>query len=231
MTRPQPLRVAARLAPNERIARILASTRALLAEKGYENILTAEVAARCNISEGTIYRYFDSKRELLTKVAEQWFEELLAENQRVASGRGVYERLRQLIWRSLSIVRREPALTRFVLMDLRSDPSYKGTHIYALNRQFTAFITDLLSEAVASGELSDDVPVRLLRDMIFGCIEHQTWAFIRGAGDFSVDAAADGIAAVIYRGMVAKPMAAEPDGLSDVIGRLEQVAARLESKS
>jgi TetR/AcrR family transcriptional regulator, fatty acid metabolism regulator protein len=70
-----------------------------------------------------------------------------------------------------------------------------------------------------------------LRDMIFGCIEHQTWAFIRGAGDFSVDAAADGIAAVIYRGMVAKPMAAEPDGLSDVIGRLEQVAARLESKS
>ena len=231
MARLRSLRATPRLSPNERIAKILATTRELLAEKGYENIVTAEVAERCNISEGTIYRYFESKRELLTKVAEQWFEELLAENQRVAMGRGVHERLRHLIWYSLSIVRKEPSLTRFVLMDLRSDPSYKATHIYELNRQFTAFVTDLLTEAVASGEFGDDVPVRLLRDMIFGCIEHQTWAFIRGTGDFSVDAAADGIAAVIYRGMVTKPASGSPDPLQDAIARLEKVTSRLESKA
>lgn len=230
MARIRPLRATSRLAPNERIAKILATTRELLAEKGYENIVTAEVAERCNISEGTIYRYFDSKRELLTKVAEQWFEELLTENQRVAMGQGIHERLRHLIWYSLSIVRREPSLTRFVLMDLRSDPAYKSTHIYELNRQFTAFVTDLLTEAVASGEFEKDVPVRLLRDMIFGCIEHQTWAFIRGTGDFSVDTAADGIAAIIYRGMVIKPDKSSPDAMRDAIARLERVASRLESK-
>ncbi len=231
MARIRPLRATSRLAPNERIAKILATTRELLAEKGYENIVTAEVAERCNISEGTIYRYFDSKRELLTKVAEQWFEELLAENQRVMMGRGVHERLRHMIWYSLSMVRREPSLTRFILMDLRSDPTYKSTHIYELNRKFTAIVCDLLDDAVASGEFGNDVPVRLLRDMIFGCIEHQTWAFLRGIGDFSVDAAADGIAAIIYRGMVVKPVMASPDALQEVIARLEQVTSRLESKA
>ena len=51
-------RKVARLAPEERISEILAAARAELTQKGYENFLPAGVAARCGVSEGTIYRYF-----------------------------------------------------------------------------------------------------------------------------------------------------------------------------
>ena len=168
-----------RLPRDERISRIMSVTRAMLAEKGHDNIVTTEVAERCGISEATIYKYFDSKRDLLIKVAEQWFDELLREDHRSVEGRGTLEALRQLVWRNLSAVRREPALTRFILLDLRPDPAYRSMPVFELNRRFTAQVTEALREGVRIGELRDDVPVSLLRDMIFGAIEHQTWAFLR----------------------------------------------------
>jgi hypothetical protein len=135
------------------------------------------------------------------------------------------------VWRNLSVVRREPALTRFVLLDLRPDPAYRSMPIFELNRRFTAQVTEVLTEGVRCGELRDDVPVSLLRDMIFGCIEHQTWAFLRGEGNFSVEDVTDGIATVIYRGMQATQTTmpkATQQGLGDAVSRLEQVAIRLE---
>ena len=72
-----------------------------------------------------------------------------------------------------------------------------------------------------------DVSPNMLRDMLHGCIEHRTWAFLRGEGDFDVDEVADGIARVIYRGM-----AARPDGtvgsLDGLVRRLEAVTAKLD---
>jgi TetR/AcrR family fatty acid metabolism transcriptional regulator len=223
-----------RLPRDERISKIMAVTRAMLAEKGYENIVTAEVAERCGVSEATIYKYFDSKRDLLMRVAEQWFEDLLREDQRSVAGQSALEALRQLVWRNLSVVRREPALTRFVLLDLRPDPAYRSMPVFELNRRFTVQVTQALRDGVKSGELQGDVPVALLRDMIFGCIEHQTWAYLRGEGDFSVDAVADGIATVVFRGMRAAPSGAQANGkqgLGDMVSRLERVALRLEQSA
>jgi TetR/AcrR family transcriptional regulator, fatty acid metabolism regulator protein len=224
-----------RLPRDERIAKIMSVTRAMLAEKGYDNIVTPDVAMRCGISEATIYKYFDSKRDLLIKVAEQWFEELLKEDHRSVAGRGTLEALRQLVWRSLSVVRREPALTRFVLMDLRPDPDYRNMPVFELNRRFTSQITEVLREGVKSGELRADVPVSLVRDMIYGCIEHQTWAFLRGEGEFSVDEVTEGIATVVFNGMAVKSAAAKTRApgaaaqeLQVSVARLERVAAQLE---
>ncbi len=234
--RPRTKSSSRRLPRDERIAKIMAMTRLMLAEKGYDNIVTPEVAERCGISEATIYKYFDSKRDLLIKVAEQWFDELLKEDHRSVAGRGTLEALRQLVWRSLSVVRREPALTRFVLMDLRPDPDYRTMPVFELNRRFTSQITEVLREGVRTGELRDDVPVSLVRDMIYGCIEHQTWAFLRGEGEFSVDEVTEGIATVVFNGMAVKPApaAARAPGtvaqdLQASLTRLEKVAARLEN--
>ena len=47
--------------------------------------------------------------------------------------------------------------------------------------------------------------MELLRDLIFGGIEHQAWAYLRGEGDFSIDGTTEGITTVIYRGMAVDP--------------------------
>ncbi|MDN5855631.1 MAG: TetR/AcrR family transcriptional regulator, partial [Actinomycetia bacterium] len=169
---------------------------------GYERFLPAEVAQRCGVSEATVYRYFPTRRALLVRVAETWFDEILdALDPGVMQQESTYDRLRYVVRYAVEVVRTEPTLTRYILNELRPDPEFRATTIYRLNRRFTGIVRRVLADAVARGDFRDDIDVELLRDLIFGGIEHQSWAYLRGEGDFSIDRTTDGITTVIYRGM------------------------------
>ncbi len=217
-----------RLPRDERITRILSVTRELLDEKGYDRLLTTEIAERCGLSEAAIYKYFESKRDLLIQVAEKWFEEMLAEDHRSFEGMSAFEALRHVIWRHLAIVKRHRELTRFVLLDLRPDPAYRAMPLYALNRQLLSQVPELLRTYIASGDLRGDIPLAVIRDLIFGAIEHQTWAYLRNEGDFTIEASTNAIAQVLFEGLRTSraPVPAAP--LEAAIGRLERLADRLE---
>src|SRR3546814_17311086 len=83
-----------RLPPERRIAEIIAAARALLAERGYENCVISDIAERAGVVEGTIYRYFENKRDLFIKVAERWFEKLHGQPADTAHVAGTQERAR-----------------------------------------------------------------------------------------------------------------------------------------
>jgi AcrR family transcriptional regulator len=221
-----------RLPRDDRIARIIEVARDLLREKGYEKVLTTEIAERCGLSEAAIYKYFPTKRELLIQVTVQWYEEVLSEDKLSTHGMSAYEALRYVIWRHFSIVKRDPELTRFILLDLRPDPAYRSMPIHQLNRKLVAQIPEMLRIYMASGHLRTDIPLAIVRDMIFGAIEHQTWAFLRHEGDFSIEESTNGIAKALFEGLrTASATAPEPGDLSSVVSRLERVAERLESKA
>jgi AcrR family transcriptional regulator len=218
---------ARRLPRDHRVAVILQAARAVLQERGYEQFLTSEVAQRCGVSEGTIYKYFKTKRELLSQVAEEWFEELLTDQPPANPNESIHDRLYRVIWRNLWGIKREPTLTRFVLLELRADPEFRKMPAYQQNRRFAKMVMDVVEDGIARGELRNDLPLNLIRDMIFGAIEHRTWAFLRGEGDFSIEDAASGITELITRGIALAPAPPTEPKLSAVVERLESVTQEL----
>jgi TetR/AcrR family transcriptional regulator, fatty acid metabolism regulator protein len=224
------LKSVSRLPASERSAEILASARVVIAERGYEATSMLAIAQHAGVAEGTLYRFFKTKEELMLRVAEEWLQELLAEDFGLDSIRGTWNRLRHLIWRALHLMRSQPVVSRFVLIEMRPLPAYRSTALFKLTRRFTADVRIVCEEAVQSHEFRDDVSPSLLRDMIFGCIEHQTWSFLRREGDFKIDEVADSITNVVYRGMAAAPVAGD-DRLERTIKRLEKAAADLERAS
>lgn len=62
----------------ERREQILDAAEVVFAVDGYEDVGTAVVAAEAGVSEPTLYRYFDSKRELYVAMLERNSERLLA---------------------------------------------------------------------------------------------------------------------------------------------------------
>lgn len=232
MAKIPPRRQVSRLSIDDRTADILSAARQVISVKGYENVLLADIARQAGIVEGTIYRYFENKRDLLVKVAEVWFNEQLAIDSQLPMIHGTQNKLRHIAARTLRIIKSEPVLSRFMLMELRPDPSYRSTPFFELNRRFTRETLQVCKEAIASGEFHADVSPALIRDMLHGCIEHRTWAFLRGEGDFSIDEIAESIATVVYRGMLARPSAADgATRIDGVLDRLEAVAARLEGRT
>jgi AcrR family transcriptional regulator len=221
-------RQVSRLPAERRISDIMLAARVVFTEKGYNDALISDIAERAGVVEGSIYRFFTNKRDLLVRVVEHWYEEMLArDDEQFASVRGTWNKIRFIIHHHLLSIRREPALSRLVFQELRPDPDYRKTHLFQLNQTYTHRIIDVVKAAVADGELRADVSPSLVRDMIYGCIEHRTWAFLRNEGDFEIDDTADGITDIVYRGLVAQQTAHDP--ASSTVARLEHVAARLEN--
>lgn len=210
--------------PRERRVSDLAAARAVFSEKGYLETSTAEIAERAGVVEGTIYRYFSSKRDLLIKVVEAWYDEMISDyDEQLSQISGTWNRLRFLIWKHLSVIQKEPALCRFMFTELRADPDYRSTTVFQLNRAYTRRMIEIIDAAMKTGEFRSDIPTRMVRDLVFGGVEHHTWSYLRGEGSFSVDGAANSITDMVYRGMAVTAS----DRLEHVVQRLEAAAGIL----
>ncbi len=219
-----------RLPAERRIQDIMIAARSVFTEKGYDEAPISEIAERAGVVEGSIYRFFVNKRDLLRRVVEHWFEEILArDDEQFAAVRGAWNQIRFIVRHHLMTIRREPALSRLMFQEFRPEAGYRKTRLFQLNQTYSHRVVEVVKAGVERGELRSDVPPALVRDMIYGCIEHRTWAFLRNEGTFEIDETADAIAHVIYRGLcVSQP---EADKLTLAVERLEKVADRLEPGS
>jgi TetR/AcrR family transcriptional regulator, fatty acid metabolism regulator protein len=218
-----------RMPREQRVAEMMRAARAVFIEKGYEEALLSDIAVRADVVEGSIYRYFENKRDLLVKVIEDWYEAMLSDYDQQLSGiSGTRNRLRYMVWRHLTTVHDEPALCRLMFQLIRSGPEYSTTAVHELNRKYTRRTLDIVREGIAAGELRADIPLRLVRDMIYGCVEHRTWAYLRGEGNFDVDESADSIVDLVLGGMQKAPAQPVLPSGGDIAFRLERAVARLE---
>ena len=219
-----------RLPAQQRITDIMLAARAVFTERGYADAPMSEIAERAGVVEGSIYRFFTNKRELLVRVIEHWYEEMLARDDlHFAATKGTWNQMRFIVHQHLTWIKSEPGLSRLVFQELRPDSNYRATRVFHLNQAYTQRIVDIVKRAVAEGEFRPDASPTLVRDMIYGCIEHRTWAFLRDEGDFDSNETADGIADIVYRGLVNEQ---PPDHtVADALARLEDVTERLEAVS
>lgn len=212
-----------RLPPERRISDIMMAAREIFTEKGYSDSLISDIAERAGVVEGTIYRFFTNKRDLLQRVAEEWFVEMMASDEAsFGAVRGEWNQLRFIIYHHLNSIRRDPGLSRLVIQELRPDPRYRETRLFQLHRDYANRVVDIVKRGIASGVFRPDASPGLVRDLVFGGIEHRTWAFMRREGDFDLDATADAITDMIFPGLL-------PRGAPPLDQRLETAAARLEA--
>lgn len=195
-------RRASRLTPEKRTADILVAAREVFAERGYTDTVMSEIAERAGVVEGSIYRYFLNKRDLMFRMAEAWFEEMIADDATtLVAISGTQNRLRFVIHRHLTSIHNQPDMSRLVFQHLRPDPDYRKTRLFALNRDYTARVIEVIEAGIAAGEVRPDVLPSLVRDAIFGGIEHRTWTFLRNEGDFVPDALAEQVLDLVWNGL------------------------------
>lgn len=212
-------RRASRLSPEERTSGILEAARAVFAERGFSDTVMSEIAERAGVVEGSIYRYFRNKRELLFRMAEEWFEEMITGDETTLRAiSGSRNQLRFIVHRHLQSIHDHPDLSRLVLQHLRPEPDYRDTRLFRLNREYAARVVDVVSRGIASGEIRQGVSPSLVRDIIFGSIEHRSWAFLRDEGDFDVGRLADEVLNLVWEGLAAAPR--EQD-VRDILRRIE----------
>jgi len=206
------LKARGRLAREERVSHILRAAREMFSKHGYAETAVADIAEKTGVVEANVYKYFGAKRELLLKVLDDWYNDMFREYADALTGaRGTRAKVRVLVARHLKSVKQHPALCRLMFREVRSEEDYPGSSLHAQNRRYTQLLVDVLKEGVANGELRDDVSLPLLRDMIYGGIEHHTWAFLMsaaktnggGRGSLDPERVADQIVSAVFDGVAA----------------------------
>ena len=171
----------------DRYDAILDAAKGAFADKGFEGTSIADIARAAQISDGLVYRYFRNKRELLYEVLRKFYERILLDLEtQVFRHDGFAAQLETLIRRHLEVFVSDTDLCRLFISEVRTASDYQGSSIQELNRLYTSVLIRIVKNAVKTGEVRSDVNPRLLRDVIFGAIEHLAWRHVNGKGQLRV---------------------------------------------
>ncbi len=146
----------------------------LFSEKGYEETTTREIAECAQVSEGTVFKYFPTKLDLLAAVMHDFFDRVwIASEKAVRQTDDPYQQLRAFVREYLRFAADEWHLARIIVQYGRygSDEAFV-TQFYQYNRHYSAILTGILEALKATGRIRASTPVPLIRDMLFGSVEH-----------------------------------------------------------
>ncbi|WP_153076947.1 TetR/AcrR family transcriptional regulator [Paraburkholderia bonniea] len=161
----------------QRVQEILQAGREVFSEKGYERATTAEIAQRVGIAEATVFSYFRGKRELCARVIHDWYDEIIAAIEAgLPSDGSVRQQFAFIVQTHLRLMLVHGAgLCALVLSEGRAQHHALSETLTELQRRYTAPLMAVLARGQDNGQIRRDIPLRLLRSMVFGPMEHVLW--------------------------------------------------------
>jgi len=214
--------------PDGRAARtraaILEAARAEFEAHGYERARTTAIADAAGVAEGTVFLHFNSKAGLLMGVMEAFYETLLKEALSIIEiATEPYERLRALLRHFVATMRDNWALLKVFGQRGRHHEAEVRSRFHGLNKTYTGLYLSVFEDLKDTGRLRKDANAPLLRDMLFGAIEHQ--AISRFGKPSKIDTAAmvDDLLDLTMNGARGRPKA--PSDLQRIERKLDRLLA------
>jgi AcrR family transcriptional regulator len=190
----------------DRSEAILDAAELVLVRVGYAEASVGEVARLAGISDGLIYRYFEGKQDLRDQVLARFYGRVLAQAQiAIAEQKKFHARLLALVETHLAAFRDDQALCRLFIAEVRVAADYPGSPLQELNRRYTRLLLRVLRQGVLEGAVSPHVDARLVRDMLYGGMEHVTWRSVNKGGTLDISATARSIVRLMLLGLLAGP--------------------------
>lgn len=181
---------------------ILTAATRVFAEKGYSAASITEIAQAASISDGLIYKYFENKRALLEQVLTHFYERVIADlAAKVSAGKTFEERLHILVSEHMRTFVADTDLCRLFICEVRTASDYRGSAIHQLNRRYTQVLLKIVDDGIANGEVPADLDPRLVRDMLFGAIEHLSWRHVSGSQPLDVPRIARSLTDMLLNGL------------------------------
>jgi len=210
-----------------RAEQIVDAARELFADAGYEATSIAAIARKVGVADGAIYRHFESKRDILHGVIAGFYGPLVESATRnVRDISDPRDRLRALVRTNLTAFAQDPLVCRLIIAEARILDGYYESSIADLSRRYTALALDAINDGIELGLLRDDIAPTLVRDMLFGAMEHTAWGALTGHGTIDINVITDSLMSLALGGIAAdEPTGA---GLGEQLDRLETLVSRFE---
>ena len=139
---------------------------------GFENSKVGAIARNANIANGSIYQYFDDKRELFLYCVNWTKENFIREldRQMPLAGMDLFEYLQSGLPDRVAYWRQEPELAMFAHDLMNGMVDFPPGDANTVREMYGAHIPKLISNAQKWGSLRDDADDELLSLLITGVV-------------------------------------------------------------
>jgi AcrR family transcriptional regulator len=221
----------------EREDTIIAAAHDEFVENGFDGAKIAGIARRAGVAEGTLYLYFKNKSALLGAVVGAFYDRLTAGAVEGIAARVVTEeRLAFLARHHLQNCLQEWAILALAMPALYQASNYRNSEYFGFNRNYVAVFDSVVREGIARGEIRDDLPLHLMRDLFYGALEHTVRTImarehVAPPREAEIEQLSGNIMKMVrpaYGLLPSLSPAAPAPGLHDITQRLETAVSRLE---
>jgi AcrR family transcriptional regulator len=152
----------------ERRRRVVAAAVELASDGGYEVVQMRDVAARAKVALGTIYRYFESKDQMLAAALVEWTYELERRlEQRPPTGRSPEDRVVEVVRRASRAIERNQRLSSALVTAVASRDPGIGRYQGEVHEVLIRIFNNALSEVA---EQRREAVVRILCNVWFAAL-------------------------------------------------------------
>lgn len=213
-----------RLSKQERMGAILTSAREVFEEQGYEKAKVSEIAERVDVVESTVFHYFGNKRALVLKVMEHFYEQITQDvNEGIKGIEGIRNRLHYIIWFHFNVVNNNAALCGVILRESRGLDQELTNDIRRLNRDYTAVLNQVIKAGIEAGEIQPGCSATMVRNALYGNIEHALWDLLSEGIAMNVDDNAKALTSMILSGISASQQELNKNEAAELIKKLNRL--------
>ncbi len=148
--------------PRKRAEEVMEAAAAVFADKGYHGASTQDIADRLGIRQATLYYYFRSKEMALELVCQKGTEGFIDRAETIVSMKAdAHSKLTALIKAHLHAIEENFPFVKTFLNERQYLRDEARSRIGRLSRRYEQSIQKVIETGVASGELRQDLDIRL----------------------------------------------------------------------
>ena len=151
-----------RMTRKERRKQILESALKVFIEKGYNGSTTLDIAKKADISEVTLFRYFDSKKQMFMEAIEPILITSLKESLVESQGLEPMEKLEYILKNRIKFITQHNKVIKLILMESQVNPE-------VADFDFIKQITSMLKDSIRDTDIDledEDFSIRLMMGSI-----------------------------------------------------------------
>lgn len=188
----------------ERKKQILDAALAVFLRKGFNGSTTREIASEAGVAEGTIFRYFKTKKDLLLELVAPHVIHSLADTLEAMSGESDEAVLKAVIKNRLAIFNSKKDLVQLMLTEAQFHPELKEQFVEQIIMKVAGVLEEFMQKRIDSGDFRDIDPKVTTRALVGMVGVFVIWKQFLQAGkylDFNYESLTETIVDIFLNGV------------------------------